>query len=76
MSTINISLPDELRIHVEQKMKSGAYSSGSEYIKYLIRKDFEREQLRNLITEGGDSSLGSVVDEKYLNVCRDRINNG
>lgn len=76
MDTMSISLPDELRIHVEQKVKSGAYSTGSEYIQDLIRKDFEREQLRNLIIEGVESSLGTVVDEKYLNACRNRINNG
>ncbi len=66
MDTMNISLPDELRINVEQKMKSGAYSTASEYIKDLIRKDFEREQLRNLILEGVESPLGSIVGEKYL----------
>lgn len=73
MSTMNISIPEVLRVHVEQKVKEGLYSTNSEYVKELIRKDLEREQLRNLIIEGINSPIGSVVDENYLASLKRRI---
>ena len=48
MSTLNISLPNDLRAVVEQQVESGAYASHSEYIRTLIRADkkrLAREQL-------------------------------
>ncbi len=73
MSTMNISIPDSLRDHVEQKVKQGLYSTNSEYVKELIRKDLEREQLRGLIMDGINSPVGSVIDEKYLASLKRRV---
>lgn len=73
MSTMNISIPESLRFHVEQKVKKGLYSTHSEYVKELIRKDLEREQLRDLIMEGINSPTGSVIDENYFASLKRRI---
>lgn len=73
MSTMNISIPELLRVHVEQKVKKGLYSTHSEYVKELIRKDLEREQLRDLIMEGINSPTGSAIDENYFSSLKRRI---
>lgn len=63
---MNISIPELLRVYVEQQVEKGLYSTNSEYIKELIRKDLEREQLKNLIKEGMNSPTGSVIDNNYF----------
>jgi antitoxin ParD1/3/4 len=63
MPTMNISLPESLKDYVEGQVKSGEYSSASEFIRTLVRreqKDREREQLEVRILEG--LSSGDVVE--------------
>ena len=62
MPTMNISLPENLKEFVETQVKSGDYSSVSEFIRTLVRreqKNREREQLELRILEG--LSSGDVV---------------
>ena len=44
--TMNISLPASLRGALEKKLERHSYSTASEYVRELIRKDLQREQLR------------------------------
>ena len=37
MTTMNISLPKELKSFVDRQLKSGGYSTASEYVRELIR---------------------------------------
>jgi len=46
MSTMNVSLPDELKSYVDDQVGGGAYGSTSEYMRDLIRRDMDR-QLRS-----------------------------
>ena len=58
MTTMNISLPDEMRAFVEEQLKSGGYSTASEYVRELIRtaqKEKARARLEALLLEGLDS---------------------
>jgi antitoxin ParD1/3/4 len=48
MSTMNISLPAELKDFVDNQVKRG-YGTSSEYVRELIRKDQERVRLRELL---------------------------
>lgn len=74
MSTMNISLPESLKIFVEKKVQSGIYSTNSEYVKELIRKDQDREQLRNLLLDGATSKPASrSVDGQYFQNLRDKV---
>jgi antitoxin ParD1/3/4 len=41
MATMNISLPDEMKALVERRVKSGLYANASDYIRDLIRDDFD-----------------------------------
>jgi antitoxin ParD1/3/4 len=55
MQTMNISLPDQLKEFVDNQVGSGRYSSVSEYVRDLIRKDEKRkvqEKLEVLLMEG------------------------
>ncbi|MEI2769500.1 MAG: type II toxin-antitoxin system ParD family antitoxin [Candidatus Competibacter sp.] len=61
MTTLNISLPDQMRAFVESQVSRGQYSTASDYIRDLIRDDQKRrdqERLESLLLaalEGGDS---------------------
>jgi len=58
MTTLNISLPDQMRAFIEEQTHSGGYSTASEYIRALIRDDQKRqarERLDALLLEGLES---------------------
>ena len=42
MATMNVSLPDPMRDWVEAQAKTGRYSSASDYVRDLIRRDQDR----------------------------------
>ncbi len=59
MQTMNISLPEQLKEFVDEQIRSGRYSSVSEYVRDLIRDDEKRkaqEKLEALLLEGIQSS--------------------
>jgi antitoxin ParD1/3/4 len=45
MATLNVSLPDNLKTYVTQRVHNGEYSNASDYIRTLIRKDREQTPL-------------------------------
>jgi antitoxin ParD1/3/4 len=45
MTTMNISLPDEMKVFVEAQMAHEGYASASEYVRALIR-DAQRRKAR------------------------------
>lgn len=61
MTTLNISLPEQMRAFIESQVSRGQYSTASDYIRDLIRDDQKRrdqEQLESLLLaalEGDDS---------------------
>lgn len=58
MTTLNISLPDDLQAFIEGQIATGNYGTASEYISHLIRQEQERaagKQLETLLIEGLDS---------------------
>jgi antitoxin ParD1/3/4 len=73
MSTMNVSLPDELKSYVDQQVGDGGYGSTSEYVRDLIRRDKDRQHLRRVLLDGAASSQGPVADGSYFTSVRDRI---
>ena len=73
MSTMNISLPQTLKSFVDQQVRSRGYSSSSEYVRELIRKDQDRQRLRGLLLEGAASPLSVTADRDYFDQLRDRV---
>jgi antitoxin ParD1/3/4 len=67
--TMNISLNEELKTFVDERVKKRGYSSYSEYVRDLVRKDeaeAAKEALRALIQEGLNSGPGIPVDAGYF----------
>lgn len=73
MSTMNISLPDELKSFVDERVDHGGFGSTSEYVRDLIRRDQERERLRSLLLAGAASAPGPIADGSYFQSLRARV---
>ena len=66
-----ISLPESLKTCVDQQVRSRAYSSSSEYVRELIRKDQDRQRLRGLLLDGVASPPAVTTDADYFGRLRD-----
>lgn len=59
MATMNVSLPDPMKVWVESQTRTGRYSNASDYVRDLIRKDQARAaelaRIQTAITEGIES---------------------
>jgi antitoxin ParD1/3/4 len=74
MSTMNISLPEELRSFVDSQVSGGDYTSSSEYVRELLRKEKDRVRLRRLLLDGMESELiDEPMDSRYFDNLRKRI---
>ena len=73
MSNMNVSLPDALQSFVDQQVVERGFETCSEYIRDLIRKDQDRQQLRALVLEGATSPPAGVADVEYFDRLRDRF---
>lgn len=76
MTSMNISLPDPMKAFIDEQIKSGAYSSVSEYVRQLIREDQKRAaeaKLEALLLKGLDSGQPIEVTEEYWKNLRARV---
>lgn len=67
MTSMNVSLPEELKEYVESQTKTG-YSTPSEYVRELIRNDQRRrakEKLDALLAEGLSSGEPVTADARF-----------
>ncbi len=79
MASLNVAMPDELREFVEQRTKTGGFSTPTEYVRHLIRSDLERERQRRLeaaLLERIDDQEYSDVTPKDLEDLRARVEAG
>jgi antitoxin ParD1/3/4 len=76
MSTMNISLPEALKSFVDERVDQGGYSTSSEYVRALIRKDQDRLRLRGLLLDGGASAPTNPINPAYFEALRDRVREG
>src|ERR1700709_2847333 len=44
MTSMNVSLPEQLKSFVEERVENGGYQTASEYVRDLIRQDHEKRQ--------------------------------
>ena len=66
MTAMNISLPDALKSFVDGQVSARGYSSSSEHVHELIRKDQDRQRLRGLLLEGAASPPAGPTDADYF----------
>ena len=55
-TTLNISLPEALKEHVQKRVAEGAYSNASDFVRALIRLD--KEQQERLVALRRDIGVG------------------
>ena len=62
MSTMNISLPEQMKAWVESRSRDGRYANSSDYVRDLIRQDQVRSdaiaRMQGLVDEGLRSGEG------------------
>ena len=73
MTTMNISLSEALKSFVEDQVGARGYTTSSEYVRELIRKDRDRQRLRGLILEGAASPQAVMPDADYFGRLRGRV---
>lgn len=73
MPTMNISLPESLRAFVEDQITQRRYGTTSEYVRDLIRRDQDRQHLRDLLLAGAASAPGQAADDRYFDELRDGV---
>lgn len=78
MTTLNISLPDTMREFIDRQIKTKGYSTASEYIRYLIRQEQEKEEqkrIETLLLEGLDSGEQIEITEEWWEKKRQQLIN-
>ena len=71
---MNISLPQELRSFIDDQVSEGGYSSTSEYLREIVRKERERARIRELLLDGGASPQSDTVwNVEHFEKMRQRI---
>lgn len=73
MSTMNISLPETLKTFVDEQVSGRGYGTSSEYVRELIRKDQDRQQLKKLLLDGAASEPTEPADVAYFEGLRARV---
>jgi antitoxin ParD1/3/4 len=68
MTTMNISLPDDLKAFVDEQVATGGYGTTSEFIRELIRdarKQAARQRLETLLLEGLNSGPAMPMTDEW-----------
>jgi antitoxin ParD1/3/4 len=72
VTTMNISLPEELKAFVDRRIQDEGYGSSSEYMRELIRRDRDRVQFRQYLLAGIESKPAGQMDKAYFDTLRRR----
>jgi antitoxin ParD1/3/4 len=70
MTTMNISLPNAMKIFVDEQVSQRGYGTSSEYLRELIRKEQERDALRELLVAGASGRPVQEVNAQYFDELR------
>lgn len=77
MAQMNISIPDKLKGWAEARVAEGRYSSTSDYVRDLVRRDQEAEEARRRLQAAIDEGRASGISERdpfeYLDELRDGL---
>jgi antitoxin ParD1/3/4 len=76
MDTMNIALPESLKMFVQEQVERGGYSSVSEYVRELIRAEQRRrheEEVDRLLLEGIQSGSPIEVTPEYWEAKKKRL---
>lgn len=77
MATMNVSLPDPMRDWIEARIRSGEYSSASDYVRDLVRHDRElHDRLVEALIEGEKSGISKRTVAEIVADAKAKIRNG
>lgn len=67
LTSMNISLPREMRSYVQRQLRAGGYSNASEFVRQLIRAEQarSRKQLRAMLLKGLASGPAEEATDAY-----------
>ena len=69
MATMNISLTDDLKSFVEQQADEHSYTSTSEYVRSILRRERDIVELRDKVLAGAVGPR-QPMDEAYFAALR------
>ncbi len=75
MTTLNISLPEQMRSFIESQVSKGFYSTASDYIRDLIRDDQKRKdqaKLESLLLEALEGDDPQEFAPEFFERLRER----
>jgi antitoxin ParD1/3/4 len=72
MTTLNVSLPDEMRAFVDSEVARGEFGTASAYVQQLIRRDRRRAEVRQLMLDGLESETAGQYDDAFRQRLRER----
>ena len=65
MATMNVSLPDQMKDWVEDRIDNAQFANTSDYVRHLIRRDQERQQAIAEMQAEIDKGLESGITEGF-----------
>ena len=66
MAQMNVSLPDQLKGWAESRVAEGRYSSTSDYVRDLVRRDQEAEEARRRLQAAIDDGRASGISDRGI----------
>ncbi len=76
MTTMNISVPDEMKAFVEAQMTQEGYASASEYLRALIRdaqKRRAKQELEAKLLEGLQGPVSEMTRDDWNSIRREAM---
>ena len=72
MTTMNISLTDDLKTFVDQQVVTGSFTSTSEYVRALLRREKAICSLRETVLAGSHGPY-TPMDDAYFAALRAEV---
>ena len=66
MAQMNISLPDKLKSWADARVAEGRYSSTSDYVRDLMRRDQDQAELKARLQAAIDAGRASPPSERTI----------
>jgi antitoxin ParD1/3/4 len=66
MAQMNVSVPDRMKDWCEAQVRKGRYSTTSDYVRDLIRRDQDRNTGTNALQSAIDEGLASGLSSRTL----------
>jgi antitoxin ParD1/3/4 len=77
MTTVNVTLPDQMSAWVAERLKDGTYATVADYVRELIRRDqAQREALVQALIEGEQSGTSTRTVGEIAAAARAKLANG